>query len=219
MCSAMQTTYYWPALDPTVIGLQRLINCANSYIMSHGLRFNLSKTHCASFGKITGAEWYLGGDRLLQEDRIQYLGAVLSESPHHHVDSRIAACRCAFYAMQGAGLCKQGLNPDGVRYLWHAAVRPVLLYHSAVADKSRFLRVWWQTRVESDDIRIRPGKGSIWPMRITFLLYNVIYWPSLLICANDNVYYNSHSLILCHITICMEISYEYNWFYGHFGRK
>ena len=34
----------------TVTGLQRLINCAVSYISNHGIRFNPDKTKCMIFG-------------------------------------------------------------------------------------------------------------------------------------------------------------------------
>ena len=34
----------------TVTGLQHLINCAVSCISNHGLRFNVAKTKCMTFG-------------------------------------------------------------------------------------------------------------------------------------------------------------------------
>ena len=45
-----------------------------------------------------------------------------------HVDSRISACRRAYYAMQGAGLCNNISDADAIAYLWNAAIRPVLMY-------------------------------------------------------------------------------------------
>ena len=33
----------------------------------------------------------------------------------------------AFYALQGSGMCKKS-HPDTTKYLWIAALRPVLLY-------------------------------------------------------------------------------------------
>jgi len=64
----------------SVTGLQKLINCANDYIVSHGLRFNPTKTQCATFGrKAPQTGWYIGGAKLAEADRIQYLiiGAVI----------------------------------------------------------------------------------------------------------------------------------------------
>ncbi|KAK2151278.1 hypothetical protein LSH36_368g01034, partial [Paralvinella palmiformis] len=111
----------------SVTGLQKLINCANNYIVSHGLRFNPTKTQCATFGrKAQQTGWFLGGCKLAETDIIQYLGAVISDNPFHHIESR--ACRRAFYALQGVGLCKRGTDPDTIRYLWMTALRAVLTY-------------------------------------------------------------------------------------------
>ena len=113
----------------SMIGLQKLINSANYYIVSHGLRFNPTKTQCATFGrKAQQTGWFLGGCKLAETDIIQYLGAVISDNPFHHAESRISACRRAFYALQGVSLCKRGTNPDTIRYLWMTALRPVLIY-------------------------------------------------------------------------------------------
>ena len=110
-------------------GLQKLINCANNYIVSHGLRFNPTKTQCATFGrKAQQTGWFLGGCKLAETDRIQYLGAVISDNPYHHAEPHISACRRAFYALQGVVLCKRGTNPDTIRYLWMTVLRPVLIY-------------------------------------------------------------------------------------------
>ena len=79
----------------------------------------------------------MDGFQLAQDDRIEYLGATLSGNPHHHVDARVGACRRAFYVLQGAGLCNQGLNPDSIRYLWMAAVRPVLTYGAPCVTLSK----------------------------------------------------------------------------------
>ena len=95
----------------TVSGLQMLINHANSYIMSHGLRFNPTKTECISFGKSKLIEptWNLAGTPLVQVDSITYLGVTLSNKPGDHASARIKSVRKAFYALQGAGLCVKGV--------------------------------------------------------------------------------------------------------------
>ncbi|KAK2149678.1 hypothetical protein LSH36_442g02029, partial [Paralvinella palmiformis] len=69
----------------SMTGLQKLINCANNYIVSHGLRLNPTKTQCATFGrKAQRTGWFLGRCKLAETDRIQYLGAVISDNPFHH---------------------------------------------------------------------------------------------------------------------------------------
>lgn len=113
-------------------GLQQLIDCANVYIVSHGLKFNESKTQCITFGKSPLRPlptWTMNDSTLQEVDSINYLGAVLTSHPSDkHINSRIQACRRAFYGLQGAGLCKNGANSDTIGHIWNVAVRPVLLY-------------------------------------------------------------------------------------------
>ena len=54
----------------------------------------------------------------------------MSGNSKTHLRSRISSCKKAFYALQGAGLCKNDVNPDTLAhtYIWNAAIRPVLLY-------------------------------------------------------------------------------------------
>ncbi|KAK2159728.1 hypothetical protein LSH36_147g02026, partial [Paralvinella palmiformis] len=68
---------------------------------------------------------------------IQYIGAVISDNPFHHAESRISACRRAFYALQCVGPCKRGTNPDTIRYLWMTALRPVLTYGISCMNMSK----------------------------------------------------------------------------------
>ena len=114
----------------TVTGLQTLINTANTYISSHGLCFNPAKTECITLGNTTlcpNPRWRINDTNLQNVDSVSYLGVMLSNSPSVHVNSRITACRRAFYALQGSGMCKKS-HPDTTKYLWIAALRPVLLY-------------------------------------------------------------------------------------------
>ena len=58
-----------------------------------------------------------------------YLGATLSNARNKfHVDNRIKACREAFSALQSSGVCKGGLKPDTISYIWKCAIQPVLTY-------------------------------------------------------------------------------------------
>ena len=117
------------SLSPS--GLQDLIYCANSYIRDHGLRFNPVKTQCIVLGKSRlqyEPQWTLCDTKLEIHDNIKYLGVVLSNNNDDHVQSRIQACRKAFYCLQGAGLCKRGASVKVVLQLWNTILRPILLY-------------------------------------------------------------------------------------------
>ena len=45
-----------------------------------------------------------------------------------HATARIKTTRSAFYALQRAGLCVNGSNPDTITHIFKTVVRPVLLY-------------------------------------------------------------------------------------------
>ena len=116
----------------TVTGLQMLIDNAVKYVTSHGLRFNPMKTSCLIKGGCPFADnpiWYIGENRLRVEDQIDYLGvAISSKSSNIHVEKRLRACRRAFYSLQGAGLCKNGVQPNIISEIWTKACQPVLAY-------------------------------------------------------------------------------------------
>ena len=113
-----------------MVGLQEILNYANQYVKSHGLRFNPMKTGCITFGKspFKDRKRYLENSELKQVSRITYLGVVLSVRPNIHFDERIKVVKRAFYALQGAGLCVGGVNPDVIAQIYNAIVRPVLSY-------------------------------------------------------------------------------------------
>ena len=108
-----------------------MIEFANQYITAHGLKFNPHKTKCISLGKCKLREkppLTLNGVVLEQYDKINYLGAVLSNDVNGHVQSRIQACRRAFYSLQGAGLCVGGASPQVISQIWNMVLRPILMY-------------------------------------------------------------------------------------------
>ena len=115
----------------TITGLQRLIDVSERYISAHGLRFNPRKTQCIVFGTnnlINNPKWILNNTALEITDEIMYLGVSLSQNSFSHVNSRIKACRRAFYSLQSAGVCK-GVHPQALLLIiWKAALQPVLLY-------------------------------------------------------------------------------------------
>ena len=65
----------------TSTGLQSLINAANKYISSHGLKFNPNKTTCTTFGTnhLTPLPtWHICHNILTETKQVTYLGTVLS---------------------------------------------------------------------------------------------------------------------------------------------
>ena len=59
----------------SVTGLQTLINMASRYIVSHGLKFNPTKTICTTFGRCTFANsphWKLNGS-ILRDDQLPHI--------------------------------------------------------------------------------------------------------------------------------------------------
>jgi hypothetical protein len=117
-------------VSTTVSGLQTMIECANLYVIEHGLCFNASKTSCVTFGKchFERPTWSLNGIELPVDDELNYLGAILSKKYHAHHQKRCKASRQAFYALQGSGMCNNGVKPNVVSHLWKAMIQPILLY-------------------------------------------------------------------------------------------
>ena len=115
----------------TVTGLQKLMDCANEYVTTHGLSCNARKSSCITFGRdhlTSEPQWTLNGVKVENADEINYLGAILSNSSSNHCDNPIACCRRAFYSLQGAGMCEQGVNAKLKSHLWKTALQPILFY-------------------------------------------------------------------------------------------
>ena len=114
----------------TVTGLQALIDIANSYVTNHGLSFNPAKSQCVTFGKnmFSPKMWHLNGVNLKETDSVTYLGVLLANNTNAHSEQRVKATRRAFYALQGYGVCKDGVNPETMTHIFNTAIRPVLTY-------------------------------------------------------------------------------------------
>ncbi len=67
----------------TVSGLQRLIDTANLYICTHGLRFNPEKSVCITFSKghVPERQWDIQGNVLKQVYEIVHLGVTFVTRP------------------------------------------------------------------------------------------------------------------------------------------
>ena len=115
-------------------GLQQLIDTASSFIKAGGLNFNPSKTVCTIFGKhhlTTAPKWILNDTIFTEEKQVKYLGSILSNNHTDHVESRCKSARKAFYALQSAGLCKNGVDPYTIAHIYNVAIKPVLTYGCA----------------------------------------------------------------------------------------
>ena len=118
----------------TVTGLQRLINCAVNYISNHGLRFNPGKTQCIIYGKNPfnlQPSWHIDTCELQIAENLEYLGTFLGHNGSSaHISKRITSCRRAFYSLQGAGICKNGLEVNTAVYVFKATCLGILKHAS-----------------------------------------------------------------------------------------
>ena len=111
-----------------------MIDSAVSYVLQHGLHFNSSKTHCTIIGKnpfLIKPDWKIDKCRPTRSitENIEYLGAFVgNRCSKLHVAKRVSGCRKAFYALQGAGLCQQGLETDTAIHVWSATYKSILIY-------------------------------------------------------------------------------------------
>ena len=116
----------------TVTGLQSLINCATKYVMENGLCFNPRKTSCLLKGTCpfaTSPKWFIRDTELMIKEEMDYLGVKIGNSSGtYHSGNRIRACRRAFFSLQGAGFCQDGVRPETMAELWTKACAPVLIY-------------------------------------------------------------------------------------------
>ena len=115
----------------TVSGLQKLIDCANEYVIRHGISFNANKSTCIVFGKNYFShplKWNINSVTVEVSKSINHLGVILCNSPKYHVEKRIAQTRKAFYTLQASGFCEHGVKPYLKSYLWRFALQPVAMY-------------------------------------------------------------------------------------------
>lgn len=120
-------------VSTTPAGLQTLINYANEYITSHGLKFNPAKSTCMAFGKRQFTQqpsWTIDGAPIQFTDSgMTYLGAqVLTDGGTLHTEKRASAAQKAFYGLQGSGLHVNGVAPAVATKIFNVGVRSVLTY-------------------------------------------------------------------------------------------
>jgi len=116
----------------TVSGLQALIDTAVDIITTDGLRFNPHKTVCCTFGPniyTSDPEWNINGVTLKRQDHVRYLGAMLgAKGSELHSQERIRSARKSYYALQPAGLHKDGVDPFTSAYIHKTVISPSLTY-------------------------------------------------------------------------------------------
>jgi len=116
----------------TISGLQRLLNIAAATISNDGLKFNPAKTVCSTFGPCHYSRdptWSLNGITLRNQTHIKYLGATLGmNGSKTHTDERISAAQRNFYALQAAGLHRDGVEPQTAGFLHKTVIAPTLTY-------------------------------------------------------------------------------------------
>ena len=119
-------------MSTTTSGLQRLIDIAVSYINSHGLRFNPTKSSCMTYGKSSPAllQCTIEGEPIPSAAHgTLYLGAVLKDDGgYEHAARRVKAAQKAFYGLQGAGLHFKGIEPCIAAKMFNIGVNTVLTY-------------------------------------------------------------------------------------------
>ena len=108
-----------------------MIHAATSYIVDHGLNFNPAKTTCKTFGTCNFKQipkWYINDCLLTSDNAVTYLGTTLSENVTDHIDTRIQSARRAYYGLQGAGVCCDGVAPKTLSHIYKVAIKPILTY-------------------------------------------------------------------------------------------
>ena len=113
---------------------QIVLNCAVNYISNHGLRFNPGKSQCIIYGKNPfnlQPSWHIDTCELQIAENLEYLGTFLGHNGSNaHISKRITSCRRAFYSLQGAGICKNGLEINTAVYVFKATCLGILKYAS-----------------------------------------------------------------------------------------
>ena len=122
----------------SVTGLQEMIYAATSYIVDHGLNFNPAKTTCKTFGlcnlKIS-PKWYINDCLLTSDNSVTYLGTTLTGNVTDHIDSRIKSARRAYYGLQSAGVCCDGVASKPLSHIYKVEIQPILTYGCAAISK------------------------------------------------------------------------------------
>ena len=108
----------------SVTGLQEMINAATSYVVDHGLNFNPVKTTCKTFGTCNlkiAPKWYINDCLLTSDNAVTHLGTTLTGNITDHIDTPIVPARRAYYSLQDAGVCCDGVAPKTLSRIYKVA--------------------------------------------------------------------------------------------------
>ena len=119
-------------INPTVPGLQLLIDRCMDYSMRWRFNFGIKKSNCMVHGKdllTSSPEWFLGDIKLPVTEVQETLGTTFSKDGFvKHVENRMRACRASYYSLANAGLCYPGLSTESKVYTWKTVCVPSLTY-------------------------------------------------------------------------------------------
>ena len=76
----------------------------------------------------------LDGKPLREDKTVTYLGTSLSESINDHVNARVQSVSRAFFGLQSAGLCTNGVTSDAAAHMIKVAIQLVLVYGCATIN-------------------------------------------------------------------------------------
>ena len=112
--------------------------------------------------------WYIDTCELQIAENLEYLGTFLGSSAH--ISKRITSCRRAFYSLQGAGICKNGLEVNTAVYVFKATCSGILKYASDSVYLSQKQRS--DLKIQGNLLKCLVGLG---PRYRTTPLLNAVY--------------------------------------------
>ena len=65
---------------------------------------------------------------MTSNNAVTYLGTTLSGNVTDHIDTRIQPARRAYYGLQGAGVCCDGVASKTLSHIYKVAIQPILTY-------------------------------------------------------------------------------------------
>ena len=60
------------------------------------------------------------------DNAVTHLGTTLTGNVTDHIDTRIQSARRAYYGLQGAGVCCDGVAPKTLSHIYKVAIQPIL---------------------------------------------------------------------------------------------
>ena len=71
-----------------------------------------------------------------------YLGTTLTANVTDHIDTRRKSARRAYYGLQGAGVCCDGVAPKTLSHIYKVVIQPILTYGcAAISINNRSVKI------------------------------------------------------------------------------